>query len=61
MVKHFCDICGQEIKGEDASRFKVKREVYCWHESWWERMYVHTACWKDMCKYIRERRKDGNL
>ena len=28
MVKHFCDICGQEITNRyEASRFKVKKEV----------------------------------
>ena len=62
MVKHYCDICGQEITNHDeASWFKVKKEVYSWHESWWERMYVHIFCWRDMCRHIREQRgkKDG--
>ena len=58
MIKHYCDICGQEIKNrQDASWFKVKRELHSFYESWWERMYVHNACWIDMCEYIRERRK----
>ena len=57
MTKHFCDICGQEIEYPDnASKFKVKKEVYSWHESWWERMFVHNSCWIDMCEYIREKR-----
>ena len=65
MVRHFCDICGQEITDHaNASRYKVKREVHSWYESWWERMYVHDSCWRKMRKYIKEtmdgeRRTDG--
>ena len=60
MVKHFCDICGKEITSHGAaSWFKVKKEVYSWHESWWERMYVHISCWRDMREYIRERKADN--
>ena len=61
MVKHFCDICGQEITDLDkACHFKVKKEVYSWYESWWERMLVHVDCWRKMQSYIRESRKQNS-
>ena len=60
MIKHFCDICGKEIEDADkASHFKVKKEVLSWYDSWWERMYVHIDCWRDMCKYIKKGRDNG--
>ena len=59
MIKHYCDICGEEIKGPEASRFKLKKEWTNGYEWGWERLHVHKACWADMCRYIRERRKDG--
>ena len=53
MTKEFCDICGKEIMAQsDASEFKLKKRVYSWHESWWERMTVHTTCWIDLCERI---------
>lgn len=60
MVKHFCDICGKEIETEsEGSWYKVKKETYSWHERWWQKMYVHDDCWRNMCRYIRERRADN--
>ena len=55
MIKIFCDICGKEITDQSkASEFKLKKMVYSFHESWWERMTVHTKCWTDLCEKIRE-------
>lgn len=60
MVKHFCDICGKEIEtAREGSWYKVKKEVYSWDERWWQKMYVHNDCWRNMCRYIRERRADN--
>ena len=59
MVKNFCDICGEEIRAYEGTRFKLKKE---WTDGWdwgWENLHVHTTCWLDLCKYIRERRTDG--
>ena len=59
MIKNFCDICGEEIVGDEGSRFKVKREWNSFHEWGWEQLHVHKACWADMCRYIRERKANG--
>ena len=57
MTKEFCDICGGEITNwSEASKFKLKKRVYSWHESWWERLTVHTDCWEDLCEKIGERK-----
>lgn len=54
MTKTFCDICGEEIVDWDkASEFKLKKRVYSWHESWWERLTVHTSCWNTLCDEIQ--------
>lgn len=56
MTKEFCDICGKEITNRsEASEFKLKKRVYSWHESWWERLNVHTDCWEYLCKEIGKR------
>ena len=56
MTKEFCDICGKEITNwSEVSKFKIKKRVYSWHESWWERMTVHTKCWTDLCEKIGKR------
>lgn len=53
MIKYFCDICGKEITDLDsASEFKLKKRVHSWHESWWERISVHTSCWENICEKI---------
>lgn len=55
MIKTFCDICGKEItEWSKASEFKLKKRVYSWHESWWERLTVHTECWEKLCKNIKD-------
>ena len=61
MVKHYCDICGEEIKDSEGSWFKLKKEWNSFHEWGWERLHVHKACWADMCRYIRERRTNGEI
>ena len=56
MTKEFCDICGEEITNwSEVSKFKIKKRVYSWHESWWERMTVHTDCWEDLCETLGKR------
>ena len=53
MTKYFCDICGKEIiDWSKASEFKLKKRVYSWHESWWEKLIVHTECWMNLCDKI---------
>ena len=53
MVKKFCDICGKEITDySKASEFKLKKRVYSWNESWWERLNVHKDCWEYLCEEI---------
>ena len=55
MTKEFCDICGKEITNwSEVSKFKIKKREYSFHESWWERMTVHTKCWADLCEKIEE-------
>lgn len=52
MTKTYCDICGEEITdlgSDDISEFKLKKRIYSWHESWWERMIVHKTCWINLC------------
>lgn len=57
MIKHFCDICGEEIKcGDYSTNYKLKREWNSWHERGWENLHTHVRCWKELCKYIRERK-----
>ena len=39
MTKEFCDICGKEITDwSKASEFKLKKRVYSFHESCWEKL-----------------------
>ena len=53
MIKYFCDICGKEITDRSkASEFKLKKRVYSWDESWWEKLIVHTECWMNLCDKI---------
>ena len=61
MIKEFCDICGKEITDwSKSSEFKLKKRVYSFHESWWERMTVHTKCWMDLCDEIKNRNEETN-
>lgn len=53
MIKYFCDICGKEVtKWSEVSEFKIKKKEHSWHESWWEKMLVHKACWEKLCEKI---------
>ena len=63
MTKHYCDICGKEITDwNNVSEYKIKKRVYSWHESWWEKLVVHNQCWSELISLINERRKiNGNL
>ncbi len=55
MTKEFCDICGRPIETyKNVSEFKVKKAVFSFRESWWQRLTVHNACWKELCKRIAE-------
>jgi len=57
MIKTFCDLCGEEIKyGDYSTTHKVKREWNSWHEYGWESLHTHISCWKELCKYIKERK-----
>lgn len=61
MTKEFCDICGKEITNfsdDCVSEFKLKKRVYSWHESWWERMIVHTSCWVDLCDILKKKAEE---
>lgn len=52
MTKEFCDICGRPIETyKNVSEFKVKR--LCW-EYCWQKLTVHNACWRELCKRIAE-------
>lgn len=62
MTKTFCDICGKEIT-DTFREFKIKKRVHSFHESWWEKMDVHTSCWANLCDILKdlksqEERKD---
>ena len=53
MIKYFCDICGKEITHwSEASKFKLKKRVYSFHESFWENVTVHNNCWEKLCEQI---------
>lgn len=55
MTKEFCDICGRPIEThKNVSEFKLKKVVHTWGQSWWIRLTVHNACWKELCKRIAE-------
>ena len=55
MTKEFCDICGRPIEThKNVSEFKLKKAVHIWGESWWIRLTVHNACWKELCKRITD-------
>lgn len=59
MTKEFCDICGKEITDySHASEFKIKKRVHSWHESWWQRLTVHTSCWIDLCEKIKKEKEN---
>lgn len=63
MTKTYCDICGKEITDLGHCgyiEFKVEKRVYSWHESWWERMNVHTACWINLCDFFEKESGGGN-
>lgn len=55
MTKEFCDICGRPIDTyKDVSEFKLKKAVHSFYESWWTKLTVHNACWRELCKRIAE-------
>ena len=55
MTKEFCDICGRPIETyEKVSEFKLKKAVFSFRESWWQRLTVHNTCWGELCKRIAE-------
>lgn len=55
MTREFCDICGRPIETyEKVSEFKLKKAVFSFRESWWQRLTVHNACWKELCKRIAD-------
>lgn len=55
MIKEFCDICGRPIETyKNVSEFKLKKVVRTWGKSWWIRLTVHNACWKELCKRIAD-------
>ena len=55
MTREFCDICGRPIETyKNVPDFKLKKAVHSWDESWWQRLTVHNACWKELCKRIAE-------
>ena len=59
MTKVFCDICGKEIRDwKTASKFKIKRRFCSWHETWWEKMSVHTNCWLDLCDILKKKAEE---
>lgn len=55
MIRNFCDICGREFKNySEIEHYKIKKEEYCFHESWWSRLDVHRECWLQVCKSIED-------
>lgn len=61
MTKTYCDICGNEItdlSSDDVIEFKLKKRVYSWHESWWERMIVHETCWINLCDILKKKAEE---
>lgn len=56
MTKEFCDICGRPIETyKNVSEFKVKRLRWSLHGNvCWQRLTVHNACWRELCKRIAE-------
>lgn len=59
MTKTYCDICGQEITSyKDVSVFKLKKLEASFGEAWWDRLTVHSTCWRNLCKMITKRRKE---
>lgn len=56
MTKVFCDICGRPIETyKNVSEFKVKRLRWVLHGNiCWQRLTVHNACWRELCKQIAE-------
>ena len=39
MTREFCDICGRPIETyEKVSEFKLKKAVFSFRESWWQRL-----------------------
>ena len=55
MLKEYCDICKREVTDkENATRYKLKREWFLWHERGWERLIIHDKCWLELGRIIRE-------
>ena len=50
-----CDICGRTSSEVRIEHYKMKKEVYSWHEIWWQRLDVCETCIEE----IRNRVKRG--
>lgn len=58
MRKAFCDICGSELRSGSDRYLRVRRFALCeWDGFCNQDLEVHDACFKEMGKYIKERRE----
>lgn len=46
------------MPNDDVSRYKIKKLEISWDESWWDRLCVHTKCWKAMQKFMADKRNN---
>lgn len=53
-----CDICRRTAnEGADIEHYKMKKEVYSWHEKWWSKLDI---C-RDCLQKIRDSVKKGGV
>lgn len=58
MIKEYCDICGEELTNLDAiSRYKVKKlDHFLLWGCRWERLTVHSHCWRNLARLVAQRK-----
>lgn len=54
-----CDLCGKPIETTEYSQFKIKKRVFSFYESWWEKIEVHDKCVEALWKATQERKGES--
>lgn len=54
MIRHFCDVCGEELTPDNRYRFRI--EGCKGTDIGWTQLEIHETCWTSMQYEIAKRR-----